>query len=277
MAVLTVIINLILYIAESNSVKLTGPCPISDPSHILPEMPNSLEPMIILRAMPFSLASSNIFKFPEINSTHAPELDVKFLRDYRLLKNFLYITHRYMQPPVSVDSELKDTNIDCKVPMNTTVYTEEENITELKCLASANESVKFWFDGDFVIIWSCLSYLKKGHEEAVLVMQRPQPVNNGNTLKEAIKEFRNISTKYLTSALVDSIDWETSVEKRATYTMKNDLFLCPSIDRESTERLSLFLGGYLFLIIILLVVFFGNCGNIFENMGKRNKVAPYLI
>lgn len=183
-----------------------------------------------------------------------------------------------MQPPVTVDIELKNNNLHGEVPINTTVYTEEEMIrSELKCLASANETLKLWFDGDFVILWSCVNNSIRSHEEAVLVMQKPQPVNNGDTLKEALKDFWNISTKYLSGELVDIIDWETRIENRTTFTGKNDQFVCPISDRESILRLCLLLGGYLIVIIIFATVFFGNCEKFCRNVANRNKVTPYVI
>lgn len=199
------------------------------------------------------------------------------MRDYHILQNVLWITHRYLQPHVYVDIELKDNNLNGKVTMNTTVFTKEEATrTELKCLASATETVKYWYDGDFVILWSCVNSIQD-HEEAVLVMQKPQLINNGDTLKEALRDFWNISTKYLSNELVDSIDWETRIEKRTTFTIKNDLFFCPTNDRDSVLRLCLFIGGYLFVLITFAMVFCGNSRKFCKNGVNRNKVTPYVI
>lgn len=254
-------------------------CPNTPPSHNFTRLPTVFDPMIILRAMPYSRTFSSLFSFPEINSTHAPEIEIRLTTSDLLLKTFLYIIHRYVEPAIAVQCELDDNLQNGQVLVNPTVYTNEVPIrSELKCLSRAKKALKIWIDGDYVILWSCVNYTETEHDEAVVIMHqyRPDLVDiNGDRLEKALEGGKNISKKYLSRGLFESINWKTSIENRKNFTKINDQFVCLSEFEVTILRLSSILGGYFLVAGLLMVLLFGNFRKYFKKVCKRNKVTPY--
>lgn len=266
----------LLGIAISGAARFKGACPQTPPTH---RLNTTMEYLPIIRSIPFSPGTQEhqyVFSFPEINSTHTNAIQV-LIDKYKYQEEFfIWFTHYYMQPKVEVQSIVFQEANQSEMTLSSVVHTQNEKVrVKLDCLPPFLETVKMWMDEYFLIIWACVPVAKSGdHEEAVLLMKKDMLELNGPTVHEVLNNLRDFSTNYLSKDLVERIDWEPKYgKKEATW---NNTFVCPR-DYKAKYHPAVIIGGYIVVIGIAAMVFYGNCGNCCKSGKWRNQVSPYVI
>lgn len=269
---------LLLCIVNTDCNKFLGSCPETPPTHQLST--DQLEPLNLIRAIPFeSFDYTNMFRFPEKNSTHFPELNLSIKKFDSQDKYNLSIFHNYLEQKVELESVIEYCND--FVGLKPTVYAKErKSRVELKCFSSTEKQIlaKIWLDGEFVIIWSCVyGYWA---DQGVLLLTNnfwPDGVDlNGKKFQNFMLDLKNVSKKYLPPELIERIDWAPTVGMTG---LPSDIeYKCPA-DVEGFSQFGFsVIGGYLLLIGFFAVLFFCNFENFCEKrVQKRNQVSPYVI
>lgn len=274
---LSLALCLLLSIFNTDCIKFFGVCPETPPSH---QLTDQLEPLNLIRAIPFEGYNyTNMFTFPEKNSTHFPELNLSIKKFDSQEKYNLSIFHNYLDPKVELESVIEYCN--GSVCLHPTVYAKgRTDRVELKCFSSTvqKREAKIWLDGEFVIIWSCVEAY--WGDQAVMLLTNnfwPFAIDlNGPTFKNFMKNLRNVSKKYLPPELIESIDWAPTVGMFGHPTGIE--FKCPEEVKEASQFAFFVLGGYLLLIGCIAVLFFGNSEKGCNMRVKRsNQVSPYVI
>lgn len=270
----------ILLFVPVRGIKLPGVCPSVPPTHTRKPLLNDLVPNIYF-GLPFSEKhTSHLFK--DINARTAPEFGVVLETsnimdevggfDNALIAiKLIYQRRQYSLSDVTVDA-LNQTLI-----LKSSVFDDpaaEETVAKW-CHQTISENVRLWYDGCFVIIWSCINTPDHHHDEALLLLASVEPPHSRKTnftyceyTNSAMAHGLNqTSRKYVGDAVVDWVDW--SKEPRLGPDTRP--FECPAMNSFFQFRALLF---YVVSLAILYSCFWGNPKSILLRF-DNNRVMPY--
>lgn len=190
-------------------VKLPGSCPQVPATHKFNTSSNFMKQELVL-SVPFTDPNTtNLFK--DINTRNAKSYAISYHPEcIDLTVRNPHPYNRYWFTNVIEYSKASESD---SFNLKSRIYHEMEYSHALSCHELSEVNVRSWFDGEFVIIWSCRENSNIDHEEAVILMvniiyeQRSiSYYENLNEYLEMIKRLNKTMRKLLTGPLLNKIE-----------------------------------------------------------------------
>lgn len=180
-------------------VMITGSCPNVPPTHLEPINVTSRY-LEVIKGL-YSPDPSHVFK-----DTNVMEFEVSIdlnIQNEDLYKYNIILRFNDMVVNSGVAVDTRNENL----VLNSTIQKDIQGIaaTIMKCHHhSAISHVRMWYDGCFLIMWSCVNFTDKVHEEAVsmyaVMAGFPQPSNI--SFNETAQSLEKMARKYLNSSKI---------------------------------------------------------------------------
>lgn len=154
--------------------------------HPLPTTYQSI--VLLVRGITLSITLTNndesfVFYFKEISSTSASEFSVVFASFDEKVEILLNI---YLDPFVTGlhwQSKMQTEIGNASIILKGSVYIQHLKVREeLKYFKSPIETVRMWYDGQFVILWSCVGSSTKQHDEGVIIARTTNNTLNASDI-----------------------------------------------------------------------------------------------
>lgn len=259
---------MVLLIGATVAIELPGKCPIVPPTHFPRQIRHFRE---IVLGVPFSIERpSHLFKaFDSINLLGFLSLSIS-----KNGSDTFKITYEDSKFMVHGNLTTYDTTKDqslCLTSLMETSFTV--------CQGTIAEEIRMWFEGDFLIIWSCANNdTSNTHDEAVLFVVEPKHMalilfhKSPMEYRKMMQKLNVTVRKYLRdSLLLDTIDWNVGIENK-TGNLSYAEFQCQEVPHKSISK-----GPFqvLFLNLISISIFmFLAVGN---SCFKENRVKPVTV
>lgn len=262
------IVKILLLIGTTVAMELPGKCPIVPPTHF-PKLIRHYREIVL--GVPFSIERpSHLFKaFDSINLLGFLSLSIS-----ENSPDTLRITYDDSKFVVHGNLTTYDTTNDkslCLTSFLTKTFTV--------CQGTLTEEIRMWFEGDFLIIWSCANNdTNYTHDEAVLFVVEQADVElilyhkSPLEYRKMMQKLKVTVRKYLSdSLLLDTIDWNMGIENK-TGNLSYAEFQCLEVPQKSISK-----GPFqvLFLNLISISIF------MFLAVGisgfKDNRVKPVTV
>lgn len=252
-----------------NGVNLPGDCPNAPSTHHIP-IDCSVEEVI--RGIPLSTNDESfVFNFKEINSTSASEFAVVFASFEEEVEISLNIYFDTFVPGLQWHSKLQTQNGNESIILKGSAYVQHrKGPEELKCFKRPIETVRIWYDGQFVIIWSCVGISTKQHDEGVIIARTK---NNQQNPSDIMKSLQTMARKYLSESIMEKIDWSPTILKRNSKPTYIKTYKC--LDRESLSPFIVLLA-FLFVFGLLAFAAWNNYYCCKSPIRASNRVVPFV-
>lgn len=265
-----------------HGIKLPGSCPKVPPTHNLNIYGDYGLSLKVYVSLPFPPERpSNLFK--EIKS---PELRMRFQTVYIINDDYQAITRQYTIELYHGDFKYFSESIIDLDTRNET-YTVQSVIIKRsdrdvsipsKCHKTTTENIRIWFEGCYVIIWSCedKSETDNEHDEALLLIasQKPGKLHDSycNFTKGDASVFQDLlvaARKHLSEDLLATIDW--SPDRINKSGEEYDPFACSLIMENLLTVIIVVI--YIIYIGLLAVILWYDCKRF---RFKKNLVLPFV-
>lgn len=248
---------------------MPGRCPFVPPTHSLNSAPRHQR---ILTGVPF-LRDSHLFT--AINIIGAVKVIVRFGNE-----TSAYLDHnpkalRILRCNITDYATEKDS-----FQLTSAIYSYKWNRDTLlftQCHDLLTEDIRFWVDGNFTIVWSCVEMNENEHDEAVLMLiEEPLSQRVDKLLldpiwiQDKLSRLNDTARKYLSEPLLDRIDWSPEESQLFPKTDNNSLFMCKPLQGKAS--LWLILAAPLMFLGLLTVGLW--CDADMCNKQSCNRVVP---
>lgn len=246
-------IRLVLLVALSvHGIKLPGDCPKDVPPSMGSEA-GCLPSLLIIAGVPFSDDhSSNLFRQFGFRNIMRSSLTCDHLNGFLSYKMFgssfsnLLTVHT---KEISKQNGILD--------LKSTVF-----IKNMMCYTETIDKVHIWLEDDLIILWSCIEGTVeefRQHDEAVLIFAQDYSFNIwdavGNGISSLTRRLQNVSTKFLSAALIEKIPWYDPNKENVTNIVEG-AYDCSQVGTVKFNELSKIIGVYVVIISLVVVVFY---------------------
>lgn len=194
-----------------HGVKLPGQCPQAPATHKFRNV-LSYYPELIL-GVPFTDPKTTLL-FKDVRTSNVQSYYIQISRNYTRI-NF-EVRDPYPYETYYSESVLEYANTSesdsLYLRSHISVRYKNDSTRNYNCNFISEVNVRIWFDGEFVIIWSCRDNNYIDHEEAVLMVAYHDSYNisyHGQVTEysKMMKRLKNVAQKYLKEDLLNKIQW----------------------------------------------------------------------
>lgn len=209
---------ILIFGTSANAIKLPGACPKVPPTHNIIHKTMMSVYVHILFTVPFSTETPTYL----FNQVPVTEFYFEFFKKDKFKKDKFSLMSLRQLKVRQLHCSIIETKEEERIVLNSTFFEHRNDTTGLggislkpvPCLQPIQEEIHMWFDGDFAITWSCVDDLVAGvHEEGVVFAVnwkfdwRVKP-NETEAFFSIIEEIKPIAGKYLSSQMMEAIDWK---------------------------------------------------------------------